>query len=219
MTSISSSIEDNVLYFEGGDYVNVPVSTLNSLDSAVTITLWQYGSSLQPQNDVIFAAYSEEGNRILNVHLPWSNGRVYWDAGYDGGYDRIDKAANPENYMGRWNHWAFVKDVYAETMTIYLNGLPWHFGNFKARDLTGIASFSIGGSTNGGSNYDGKVDEFRVWNTVLDQETIENWMYRDIDPGHPNYSNLLAYFQFDEGAGHMTQDASTFGVTAQVLGY
>ena len=218
-TSIGSMVEDQNLLFEGGDFVEVPVDGLSTLDSAVTISFWQYGSAVQPQNDVIFRADNIDGNRVLNAHLPWGNGRVYWDAGYDGAYDRIDKAADPEDYKGKWNHWAFIKDVHAGTMTIYLNGLPWAFGNFKDRDLTGITSFSIGATPGSNSFYDGKIDEFRVWNKALDMQTIADWMYRDIDPDHPDYNNLIAYFKFNEGTGQLTQDDSPYSITARLYGY
>jgi len=217
-TSISSYKADNNLLFEGGDFIEVPVNAISTLDSAVTISFWQYGSLNQPKNDVLFRANNSEGDRVLNVHLPWSNGRVYWDAGQDGGFDRIDKAADPQDYRSAWNHWAFVKNVHTGIMMIYLNGYPWHIGGAKVKDLTGIVSFSIGGTT-GGSYYSGRIDEFRVWNKALDQTTIEDWMFKEVDPSHPDYSSLLAYFQFDEGSGYSTLDASPNSVTAKLYGY
>jgi hypothetical protein len=37
----------------------------------------------------VFGGKNAAGNRVLNAHLPWSNGRVYWDAGNSGSaYDR-----------------------------------------------------------------------------------------------------------------------------------
>ena len=34
----------------------------------------------QPQNDHVVEA-SNEGGRVVNIHLPWGTGTVYWDAG------------------------------------------------------------------------------------------------------------------------------------------
>ena len=92
--------------------------------------------------------------------LPWSNGRVYWDAGYEGGYDRIDQAANASDYEGRWNHWAFIKDAEAGTMSIVLNGNVFQSGTDKDNYFGDMVRFHIGCNGNGGNDYRGDVDEF-----------------------------------------------------------
>ena len=77
--------------------------------------------------------------REINIHLPWSNGRIYWDAGGVGGYDRIDQAASANQYEGEWHHWAFTKDVVTETMAIYFNGA---YGTREPTKTTCLAKWS-----------------------------------------------------------------------------
>ena len=64
-------------------------------------------------------AEDASGNRLLNIHFPWSNGRIYWDAGYSNGYDRIDRAAAAAEYEGQWNHWVFTKDAAAGKIGVF----------------------------------------------------------------------------------------------------
>lgn len=215
---ISSMDEDHCLYFDG-DFVEIPVDAISQLDSAVTISFWQFGGLNQPINNSIIMAQDAEGNRILNIHMPWGNGRVYWDAGYDAGYDRIDKAADPSNYKGQWNYWVFTKDVGAKEMRIYLNGIPWHIGSNKSKPLSGITSFIIGAGSNAANFYQGMIDEFTVWNDVLDLNTIMEWMHKEIDPSHPNYDALLAYYKFNEGSGYVTMDSSPNPLQGNLYGY
>ena len=171
--------DDGCLDFEGDDIVDVPSSVFNSLDSAITISFWCFGDpSVMPFNSYIFEGRDANGYRVVNCHLPWSNGRVYWDAGNNNtsSYDRVDQAANNEDYSGQWNHWAFTKDVSTGTMNAYLNGALFMSATGKTKLMEGITSFRIGGTASSGFNgvYDGKINEFQIWNTAIDQATLQN---------------------------------------------
>ena len=217
--AITSHDENNCLYFHQGDFVEVPVDGVLTLDSAITISFWANGNWMQPVNNSALEALNAEGQRVFNVHLPWSNGNVYWDCGTDGAYDRIFKAVSPDDYKGRWTHWAFTKDVNDHVMKIYKNGIPFHIGANKNKLMDGITKFKIGSNGNGNSNYEGMLDEVRIYNTSIDQETIAAWMRKDLDASHPAYANLIAYIKFDEGSGFETNDNSNYAVTANNYGY
>lgn len=212
--------DDKVIDFEGADYIEVPAAVFNTVDSQISISFWQYGdAALQPQNDIVFEGINADGSRVLNAHLPWGDGKVYWDAGAAGAlYDRASKAASTTQYKGNWNHWVFSKDVATGYMRIYLNGNIWLSFNNKTALMDGIVKFRIGSGANGGSNYDGLINEFQIWDTVLDVNTVREWMYKDVDASHPYYQNLRAYYKFDEGSGLVATDASPNGFDGQMWG-
>ncbi|MFC5050073.1 DUF2341 domain-containing protein [Rubritalea spongiae] len=150
--------------FEGADSIPLDVRAFADITDSVTIELWQFGDSVQAQRDVIFQG-SALGTRQLSVHLPWSNGKVFWDAfGDSGNYDRMLKAANPGQYKEQWNHWVFQREV--GTMRIYLNGALWHSVSGRNRSYSPVNSFNIGSNNGNGHHYDGIIDEFRVSNTA-----------------------------------------------------
>lgn len=121
--TLFSSHDDYCFNFNGPDLVDAPVNNLADLEDEVTICFWQYGGPEQPQSDCIFEAKDVNLNWILNIYLPWGDGRIYWDAGTAASYDRIDKTAdNAAQYRGKWNHWAFIKKASLGQMAIYLNG-------------------------------------------------------------------------------------------------
>ncbi len=217
---LATAGRDGYLRFSGQDYLEVPPAAFAAIDQEVTISLWQYGDpAIQPQSDYLFEGYDAAGNRVLNVHLPWGNGQIYWDAGNQGNsYDRIQKEATADEFEGRWNHWAFVKNAATGSMRMYLNGKLWHSGNGLSRRIEDVASFKLGSRGNGQGNYDGSINEFRVWNVELDEATIAEWMGRDLDPSHPYYNNLQVYYKFDEGSGVEAADASANGYAAQFAG-
>jgi hypothetical protein len=191
---------DAYFNFNGPDKLQVPTTNLSDIENEVTISFWLNGNGEQPQNDSVFDVHDENGNRVLNIHLPWSNQRVYWDAGDASGYDRIDKEAdNIAQFKGVWNHWAFTKNATTGVMNIYLNAELWHTGTGLNKVVGNIANFNLGrGQSNADDFYDGKLDDFQIWSAELDPTTIANWMHKDVDASHPNYSALKVNYTFDQ---------------------
>lgn len=188
--------------FDGNDRFEVEVMGLDAIGDEVTVEFWQRGNAMaQPENNSICEAVNAGNNREINIHLPWSNGRIYWDAGFDGGYDRIDQAAAESEYEGRWHHWAFRKDAAAGTMSIYLDGVLWHSGENKDNAFGDIVRMHIGCNGNGGNDYRGDVDAFRIWSEALDESVIADWHDRAVDTNHPAYASLLRAYNFDEPNG------------------
>jgi len=195
---------DRYMRMDWQDEVKVPKEAFNSISDEITIMLWQNGdAAIQPQNGTLFEGVNSLNQRVLNVHLPWSNSNVYWDAGYNGGYDRINKLASTQDFEGRWNHWAFTKNSSSGEMKIYLNGVLWHTGTNMDNLMTDIQRFSIGGATGWSNFYNGSVDEFSIFNVALDEATIADWMNRDLTIDHPYWNNLQVYYQFNEMPGCM----------------
>ncbi len=80
--------------------------TINEND-AVTITLWARGGDSQPHTNSVFWFYGEGasgGGRVLQAHLPWSNGTIFFDVGgcCAGATpaQRISQGTDPQFYKG-----------------------------------------------------------------------------------------------------------------------
>ena len=213
--TLVSAKTDYFLDFSGWDLISVPSEVFQTIDSAITISFWQYGDPIkQPMNNSIFHANNIDGKRVLNVHLPWSNGQIYWDAGYDDGNDRISRTApHASDYKGRWNNWTFIKNIESGSMRMYLNGQLYYLGSAKRKSMAGITEFYIGGARSG-NFYEGMIDDFTIWDTEVEWPIIKEWMNRKLDETHPNYGNLRAYYKFDEGTGSQINDYSQNGFDA-----
>jgi hypothetical protein len=201
-------------------YTQIPTEPLSSISNEITVSCWVNGSEeYLPAQTYIFSGVDNANNRQLSCHLPWSNSSVYFDCGFaDGSYDRIEKAATPEEIKGQWNHWAFTKNTATGDMKIYLNGELWQSGTGKTKPIN-IQDLVLGDTKGGSRNFFGKIDELRIWDKELDQATISGWMNVEVDNSHPNYGNLVAYYKFDEGTGTSAADASVFGETAEIFDY
>jgi len=224
---VHSATTQGYLNFSGADYVRIPVEGgVGGLSDQISVSFWAYGDpEHQPQNNYNFEGRDANGNRVVNTHLPWSNGRVYWDCGNSGtgSYDRIEKDAAFDDYAGGWTHWAFTKDATTGNMYIYKNGVQWFNGGGKTRTMEGITDFVIGTGVNriaaSNNNYDGFMREFRIWNTALDEATIAEWMYKSVDENHPNYANLIGYYAFNETDGLIASDSSPLANDGELIGY
>lgn len=216
-SGVYASGTDNAAVFEDGRYMEIPVGGTDFGDE-VTVSFWSYGNAdILPANSYSFEAVNTDNQRVLNVHLPWSNGRIYWDAGEGSGYDRIDKAATEAEYEGNWVHWAFTKNATTGSMKIYKNGTLWHSGTGLERTIGVVDRFYLGRAFGGATSHNGMMDEFRVWNVELDQATIAAWKDRRVDNSHPNYADLLVYYDFDQSNYALT-DQSGNGNTPVFIG-
>ena len=79
-----------------------------------------------------------------------------------------------------------------------------------------IASYSTGIELGTLLNYPasktpGEFDEVRIWNAALTQTEIRDWMTKKVDNSHPNYANLVAYYNFDTGSGTTLVDRTSNG--------
>ena len=199
-----------------GGHIDIPLnSAIAALDSFVTVSYWAFGdTTLQPMNGTCFEAVDSTNNRVINAHMPWGDGNVYWDAGANG-YDRINKAATFSQYEGKWNYWSFTKNVGTGEMKIYLNGVLWHSGTGKTKRMKGIKKFRLAqGTWNGSQSYAGRMDEFTVFNKELSVAEINSYMNQSINANDPNFQHVVMQYHFDDGNLMTVADsaAGTHGV-------
>ncbi|MGJ8642286.1 MAG: reprolysin-like metallopeptidase [Luteolibacter sp.] len=170
-----TGIDGTALEFNGSSStVTLPASAFFTISDEISISMWVFGNETQPLRDTVFYAENAAGERILNIHLPWNNGRIYWDAGFNGiSNDRIDKLATVDEYEGQWNHWVFTKNATTGLMAIFLNGELWHSATGNTFSMSGISSAAFG-SKFGEQSYSGIIDDVRLYNVSLDATGISD---------------------------------------------
>ena len=75
-------------------------------------------------------------------------------------------------------------------------------------DINNGSPFRIGADIDGDYNYNGAIEEVRIWNKVLSQPEINNWKCNPINNTHPSYSDLIGYWSLNEGTGNIANDQS-----------
>ena len=162
--------------FDGvNDYIQVPVTNIPT-GNEVTICLWNFGTTAQTSS--VFSAHTADNSRMLNVHLPWSDSVVYWDAGYSvGTYDRVNTATlNASQWQG-WHHWTFTKNAVSGVMDIYLDGTLNVSGTGKNRVVNAADQAFIGKFQITSSVYHiGNVSMLHCYNRYLSSvEILQNY--------------------------------------------
>ncbi|WP_312297111.1 endo-beta-N-acetylglucosaminidase H [Chryseobacterium sp.] len=112
------------------------------------------------------------------------------------------------------NTWYHVAATYdGSNMKIYINGV---LDATKAQtgSVNSTGAFNVGYLYNTSRNFNGKVDEVRVWKRALSQTEISQNMCNVSVPA----TSLAAYWKFNEGSGSSVQDTSGNGVTLTLTG-
>ena len=217
---IAAFPSETALEFGGSWGIELDPDLFESVEDQITIAFWAFGrpQSLPNQNTTLLEGLDAQGNRTINIHLPWSNSGVYWDCGNNGSsYDRINKTATPEEFEGQWHHWAFTKNSTSGSMKIYLDGKLWHAGESKTAGIA-VQSFRLGSSVAHNLGYYGMLDDCSFWKTALDQQAIQTLMTGSALETQEWYPELLAYYDIEEGAGQMLTDKSPGGYYAYFEG-
>ncbi|MBI2259121.1 MAG: T9SS type A sorting domain-containing protein [Flavobacteriia bacterium] len=195
-SSIFYQNKNGVMNFNGNSYALNELSDFD-LGNQFTFCFWSKGTGSAGTNTSILEAYDTLNNRLINIHFPWSDNRMYFDAGQSTSYDRIDKSMTTTEIDDNWNHWAFVKNATSGNMNIYKNGVLWHSGTGKNIPIGEIHRIVLGSNINHEYRWKGKLDEFQLYNIALSQEDILANYTKKIDNLNPFWSNLLMYYDFD----------------------
>ena len=162
--------------FDGtDDFIQVPVASIPT-GNEITICLWNYGTTAQTSS--VFSSHKADNSRVLNIHLPWNDNVVYWDAGYSAGnYDRINTATLSSAQWQGWHHWSFTKNATTGTMEIYLDGSLNVSGTTKTRTLDTADQVFLGRFQITSPLYHiGRVSLIHCYNRSLSaQEVLQNY--------------------------------------------
>ena len=216
--STTGTTIENALSFQGSEFVPISQSTVQKLSTAISIAFWAFGdtSYLPGSNSVFCEGLDNQSHREINIHLPWSDGNVYWDCGGDasGNYDRLQQALPKRFAAGRWNHWVFTKDATSGKMAIYLNGALWASDTGNHR-LINATTMLLGGAMSSGIGWFGDVREFAMFNYALDSSAVFQIMTED---ANITSFNPIAYFPLNEGSGASLTNSASGASPASVIG-
>jgi hypothetical protein len=109
---------------------------------------------------------------------------------------------------GTWYHIVLVHDNSANTIKWYVNGTAQNT-NSSVNIPSNNSSFYLGINSNANDKeFDGKMDELRIWSTALAEAQIPGDSGTDsILVG--NESNLVAYYRFDHTSGTSLNDLTS----------
>lgn len=120
-------------------------------------------------------------------------------------------ASNTALNANTWYHVAATYDGAA--MKIYINGVL-DASKSQTGSVNSSGAFNVGYSYNISRNFNGKIDEVRVWKRALSQTEISQNTCNVTLPA----TSLTAYWKFNEGSGTSVQDHSGNGSALALTG-
>jgi len=184
------------------DYVAITNFGTVMPTNEVTVEFWLRIITNKNDWPVVFGLNPDQtGNRFL-VHVPSRyNYTIYWHFGDIGNGGRCQSYWQPLP-LGEWRHFAFVASQSGNFMKVYINGAQHHSeSNFN--DLArGNYALELG------RLFVGELDEFRVWNVARTPAEIQAGLSHPLTGAE---ANLVAYWNFDEGADTTAYDSTING--------
>jgi hypothetical protein len=165
--------------FTAKQYVLVPNALWNLIDDQMSIAFWVNQDPNHPPGSNWPGPWGCAKTPGLNwpqpnwlqlrAHLPRPDGAI--DIGKD--EESIYWAPGDANaYAGRWNHYVFIKDVNAHTLTLYHNGAKVAQRAGQMEPMPDVNNFFVGGVIYPTGDWYGRIDDLRIYNCALSQLDI-----------------------------------------------
>ncbi|MCF8370927.1 MAG: T9SS type A sorting domain-containing protein [Bacteroidales bacterium] len=120
-------------------------------------------------------------------------------------YNKINFNEADANYTLSTNTWYHLAAVRANGVnTVYINGVAYAVAG-NAMSGANNALIQIGCDYNE-RYWNGLIDEVRIWGTGVSQADIIEWANKPVTATHPNYANLMGYWNFDQPSSAMVPD-------------
>lgn len=157
------------IVFDGTDDV---ISLSPSVIPSNQITVEFICTNNTPSNATSIIA-GGAGSQDFNIHLPWSDGNVYWDCGNP--FNRIYKATTLAERSGV-HHWVFTKNPSTGIMNIYLDGNLWQTGTGQTSTMPSLTQVSLGAYNAGGGPslyYSGTIPIAKIYNREISSSEVK----------------------------------------------
>lgn len=186
---LSDTDPGTALVFDGStQYVQLPTIPIDPSTDQFTVELWAKPTALGGTDNLFV---QEDSGGTGRAYLYFSGTRLRTLLG--GSF--IEGSTDLSN--DTWYHVAVTYD--GANVTTYINGVQEAQATVTPEATQG--AFRIGSSKTGASTLTGEIDEVRVWGSVVTPGDLATYSTTTDLSAHPNYSDMLAYYRFDDGTG------------------
>ncbi len=193
----------NALDFDGNnDLVDLGSQILSA--SAMTVEAWVNGSSFSNTgrfNRILalnYGSYTTDNPFALFVNSSGQIGYVFGTGGTNNDA-QVPLSFSPTLSTDTWYHVALTFD--GSTKSLYVDGILMgtvsNTGTFTNTNTEPLLIGDFDNTTSDNGEWEGEIDEVRVWSDVRTEQEIRDNLNRKLDVA--NESNLVAYYQFNSG--------------------
>jgi len=212
VTSAAQFGPKNALDFDGtNDYVNLGSFTDfygSNYDSDYTISAWVKPADTALNQSIFYARENTADEKYLDLCVN-SDGTLTFIVRtiYSDTQGSVTSTVRVDD--GRWHNVTAVKS--GSVHTLYIDGVSAGMFTLGENPMQ-LDYFYIGASRTDSNNiaqfFNGRIDEFRLWDKALSASELRDTMMRSLTG---NESGLAAYYNFDNSSGSVLQDFSGGG--------
>ena len=198
----------SALEFDGvNDYVDCGTGPAITGTGPFSASAWVKTDAAKGQK-IVGQRSETTGNGSYGASI-LADGRVQMHT-YNGGYGLLFQSSVTVN-DGLWHHVTVVRTNSTDG-EIYVDGSLSGTDSGPAKSLNYVP-VSIGRGFTGPFYFDGTMDDVRIYDRALSAEEIQMSMHLPFEGSEPN---LVACWDFDEGAGQVAHDTSGNGNDGQL---
>ncbi|MBT5858809.1 MAG: DUF4983 domain-containing protein, partial [Flavobacteriales bacterium] len=189
------------LQFDGvDDYVQIPSSTNLNFGSTQDFTV-ECRMRTNSTGDVSIIGDKDwvSGNNAGFVFSFKYPAGPEWKVNIGDGTNRADINTGGLIADNQWHTLSvsFDRDGY---MKMYEDGTLLDSADISTiGDISTNAGLFLGMDINQSYGYNGSISEVRIWNTLVNEQNIQSWHCTHLDNNHPDFNNLIGYWQLNEG--------------------
>ncbi|MBJ6368947.1 alkaline phosphatase family protein [Snuella sedimenti] len=119
------------------------------------------------------------------------------------------------------NAWHMVSATFDRDglLKVYVDGVLKNSASMASiGNIDNDLPFTMGADGNLNWHYNGYLAEVRMFNTILEPDTIDNWNCKVMDNSHSQYANLLGHWKLTEGEGTTILDSGPKGYNGTLSG-
>lgn len=188
-----AQVDNYAVVFKGKSNLNFnKIPELNNL-SKYTVQFWLYPSEWTSGTSIFKRG---TGASAFEAHLGANSGSIEFRVG-----NQSFKVVSNDFAIGKWAQLTVI--VTDNNVKPYVNGIPLATQTTTSSLIIpeDNSDFTIG------QGFTGRMDEFRLWNTALDETeyltqdpTVKGYLLWDntLNKYHPQYASLLLYYKFDQ---------------------
>lgn len=190
----------------------------NSYASVANNTVFNFGATQDFTIECRVKCGSYVGDPAIVSNKNWDSGsnKGFVIAANTGGKWKVNigDGINRADFGGGWindNQWHHLTVTFDRSgeLTAYENGERVGYANISSVgniNNTLALAFGQDGTLDYNYFFGGKIAEVRMFNALLSPQTIATWSYQNLNNTHPDYANLVGYWQGTDGLGNTLAD-------------
>ena len=170
----------------------------------ITIEVWVKPESLAADKRIVAMnapGEAEAANVLFLLSVADATGKLSWLHEYGAGNNELLTSANSFLAVDTWTHLAAVRDAAAKTIQLFKDGSLIETLNYTNNATGGTNGDFRVGADSGGNEFDGKIDDVRVWDDKRTPAEISANYNRELVG---NETNFVGYWQFDNSYNDLT---------------